>query len=60
MQLKMGKEFKYTLSKEDMQLANKHTKRCSTSFVIVEIKTTMRYHLIAHMTIIKKTDNNKC
>jgi hypothetical protein len=55
--LRMNRAF----SKEGVQIAKSHRKKCSISLALKEmqIKTMLRFHLTP-VRIIRNTNNNKC
>ena len=61
--MKWEKDMNGNFTKEDMDMANMHMRKCSASLAIreIQIKTTMRYHLTpVRMVKINKTGNHKC
>lgn len=57
-----AKDLNRHFTKENVQIANKHMKRCSTLYVIREtqIKMSIKYHYTHRITKFQKSNTSKC
>ena len=61
--MKWAKDMNRNFTEEDIDMANKHMRKCSASLVIrkIQIKTTVKcHHTPVRMVKISMTGNSKC